>query len=115
MTSEKLGELVRGKADAGQNATECPLGDVPPRVYWHGDGASVRVAHYVMATVNARDKEASALQSPDDLRSRYGWDAARHKPQITRDQATLSVNVISSGIPTSSMRSSKPARRSASA
>jgi hypothetical protein len=35
--------------------------------------------------------------------------------QITRDQATLSVNVISSGIPTSSMRSSKLARRSTSA
>jgi hypothetical protein len=35
--------------------------------------------------------------------------------QITRDQATFSVNVISSGIPTSSMRSSRPARRSASA
>jgi hypothetical protein len=38
------------------------------------------MTHDVVTTVDPRDGEAGAFESPDDLRSRYGRDAARHKP-----------------------------------
>jgi hypothetical protein len=79
MTSEEPDELVRGHADAGQDATQRALGDVSPWVYWDGDRSPVRVAHDMMATFDACDGEACVFESFDDPRSRYGRDAARHK------------------------------------
>jgi hypothetical protein len=79
MTSEQRAELIRGDSYAGQDAAQRALGDVSASVYWHGDRAPVWVAHDVMATVDPCDREADALESLDDLRSRYGRDAARHK------------------------------------
>jgi hypothetical protein len=79
MTSEQLDELVRGNADAGQDAAQRALGDVSPRVYRDGDRAPVGVAHDVMAAVDACDDEAGVFESPNNLRSRYRRDAARHK------------------------------------
>jgi hypothetical protein len=79
VTSEQRAELIRGDACAGQNAAQRALGYVSPSVYWHGDRAPVWVAHDVMAAADPRDRETDAFESLDDLRSRYGRDAARHK------------------------------------
>jgi hypothetical protein len=79
MTSEQLHELVGSNANAGQDAAQCALGHVPPCVDWHGDRAPVGMAHHVVATLDPCYGEAGAFESPDDLRSRYGRDAARHK------------------------------------
>jgi hypothetical protein len=79
MISEQRAELVRGDAYAGQDAAQRPSGDVSPSVHRYGNGAPVWMAHDVMATVNPRDHEADAFESLDNLRSRYGRDAARHK------------------------------------
>ena len=79
MTSEQCAELIRGDADACQNAPQRALGDVSPSVYRNGDRAPVWVAHDVMATVDPRDREADAFESLDNFRSRHGRDAARHK------------------------------------
>jgi hypothetical protein len=46
-------------------------------VDWHSDRASVGMAHDVVATVDPRDSEASALERLDDLRSRPGWYPAQ--------------------------------------
>jgi hypothetical protein len=79
MTSEQLAELIRRDADGGQDSAQGALRDVSPSVHWNGNRAPVWVAHDVMATVDACDDEADAFESLDDLHSRYGRDAARHK------------------------------------
>jgi hypothetical protein len=79
MTSEQRAELIRSDAYAGQDAAQRALGDVSPSVYWYGDRAPIWMAHDVMATVDPCDREAGAFESLDNLRSRYGRDAARHK------------------------------------
>ena len=80
MTSEQFDEFVRSQADAHQDAAQRALGDVVARVNRHCDRAPIGMAHHAMATVHTRDGEADSFESPDDLRSRYGRDAARHKP-----------------------------------
>ncbi len=79
MTSEQLGELVRGNADASEDAAQGPSWHIPALMGWHGDGAPVGMAHDMMAAVDPCDSEACAFKRPDDLRSRYSRDAARHK------------------------------------
>lgn len=59
--SEQLAELVRRHADGGQNAAHGSLEQVLSTVDWHGDCAPVGMAHDVVATVDPRDFEASAL------------------------------------------------------
>jgi hypothetical protein len=80
MTSEQIDEFVRRDTGAGQDAAQRAPGYVPTRVYGHGNRSPVRMVHDVVTTVDARDGETSSLESPDNLRSRYGRDAARHKP-----------------------------------
>ncbi len=42
--------------------------------------ASIRTLHDVVATGDPRESEPRAFERLYDLRSRYDWDAARHKP-----------------------------------
>jgi hypothetical protein len=77
--SEQLVELVRGHPDDGQDVPQCALGHVLARVDRDWDCAPIRMLHYVVAAVNPRNNEASALERLDYLRSRYGRDRARHK------------------------------------
>jgi hypothetical protein len=79
MTSQQRAELIRGHADAGQDAAQCTPRDVSPSVYRHGDRAPVWMAHDVMTAVDPCDLKANGFESLDDLRSRYGRDGARHK------------------------------------
>lgn len=79
MKLEQRAKLVWRHADAGQDAAQGALGYVPTSVDRHGDGAPVGMAHHVVATVDPCYGEADLFESPDDLRSRYGRDAARHK------------------------------------
>jgi hypothetical protein len=44
------------------------------------NSASVRMLHEVVATGDPRDGEPRAFERFYDLRSRYDWDATRHKP-----------------------------------
>jgi hypothetical protein len=77
--SEQLTELVRGHADGRQDPAHGALEQVLATVDWHSDRASVGMAHDVVATVDPRDSEASALERLDDLRSRHGRDGTRHE------------------------------------
>jgi hypothetical protein len=79
MISEQLAELVRRHASSSQDAAYGALEKISAAMYRYSDSTSVRVAHDVMATVDPRDNEASALERLYDLRSRDGRDAAWHK------------------------------------
>jgi hypothetical protein len=46
----------------------------------HGNGTPIRMAHDVVAAINSCYGEAGTFQRLDYPCSRYGWDAARHKP-----------------------------------
>jgi hypothetical protein len=80
MTSEQRAELVRGHANRGQDAAQGALGNVSTRVDVYRDCTTVGMVHHMSAAVDPRDRESDAFKRPDYLRSRYGRDAARHKP-----------------------------------
>lgn len=79
-TSEQRAELIGSRADAGKDAAQGALEQIPVAVNRHRHGTSVRMAHDVMATVDPRDSESGPLQRLDYLCSRYGRDSAGHKP-----------------------------------
>jgi hypothetical protein len=79
MRSEKLAELVRGYADGLLDAAHRACEQVFAAVDWHDSGTPVGVAHHVVAAVDSNDSEADTLESLDNLRSRRGRDATRHK------------------------------------
>jgi hypothetical protein len=79
MTSEQGAELIRGKADVGQDAAQRSLGDISPRVDMNGDCTAVWMVHHVSAACDPRDRKSGALQRLDYLRSRHRRNSARHK------------------------------------
>ena len=79
MISKQPDELVRRHADAGENPAQSALGDVAIRVNGHGNGPPVRMAYDSMAAIDPDDGEACALQCPNYLWPRHGWNTARHK------------------------------------
>ena len=80
MTLKQRAELIGCHADGGKDAAQGALEQILVAVNRHGHGATVRMAHDVMAAVDPRDGEADTLQRLDYLRSRYGRDSAGHKP-----------------------------------
>jgi hypothetical protein len=79
MASEQRAELIGRHADAGQDLAQGALGNVLARVDRHGNHEAVRMAHEVVAALDASDDESGAFQRPNDLYARYRRDGARHK------------------------------------
>ncbi len=80
MTSKQGAELVRGHADDGQDVSQGSLRHVASRVNWDRNCTPIGMLHHVMAASDPLDNESGAFERLDYLRSRYGRDAARHKP-----------------------------------
>ena len=99
MALEQSAELIRGHPNAGEGVAHGSLRYVAARMNWHADRATIGVFHEMVTALNARDRESGALLGTSE--------------HATTNQATLSVKVSSSGMPTSSSRSSRLSRRSA--
>jgi hypothetical protein len=80
MTLEQRAELVWRHADDGQDVPQGAPGHVATRMDGDWNPASIRMLHEVVATGDSRDGEPRAFERLYDLRSRYDWDASRHKP-----------------------------------
>ena len=78
MTSKQRAER-QGHAGRAKDAAQRALEQILAAVDRHGHRTPVRMAHDMVATVDAGDSEASPLQRLDYLRSRYGWDSAGHE------------------------------------
>ena len=79
MTLEQRAELVWRHADDGQDVPQGASGHVAARMDGYRNCASIRMLHYVVATSDPRDAKPRAFERLYDLRSRYDWDATRHK------------------------------------
>lgn len=77
--SEQCPKLVRAHADVGQDAAQGSPGEISRAVDRHRRTASIRVPHDVVATCHADFGKTGTLEGPDNLRSRYDRDVARHK------------------------------------
>lgn len=80
MTSEQRAELVRSHTDDGQDVSQGALGHVASCVNGDRNSTPIGMLHHVVAASDPLDDESSAFERLDYLRSRYGRDAARHKP-----------------------------------
>ena len=80
MTSEQGAELVGAHADDGQDVSQGALGHVASCVSWDRNCTPIGMSHHVVAARDPFDSESGAFERLDYLRSRYGRDAARHKP-----------------------------------
>ena len=79
ITSKKRAEFIRGHTNNGQDVSQRPFGHVPTCVDWDWDGSAIRVLHHVVTTDDPLHGTSGAFERPYNLRSRYNWDAARHK------------------------------------
>jgi hypothetical protein len=80
MTSEQRTELVRGHADNDQEVSQGALRHVAARVNWDRNRTPIGMLHHAVAASDPLDDESGAFERLNYLRSRYGRDAARHKP-----------------------------------
>ena len=80
MTLEQGAELVWRHADDGQDVPQGASGHVATRMDGDRHRASIRMLHDVVASGDPRDGEPRAFERFYYLRSRYDWDATRHKP-----------------------------------
>jgi hypothetical protein len=79
MRSEQRAELIWRHADDGQDVSQGAPGHVATCMDGDRNRASIRMLHDVVATGDPRDSESRTFERLNDLRSRYDWDAIRHK------------------------------------